>query len=138
MTMIIDPFRGGSGGYTVTVGSDSETYVIDPKTPTTGTINADGYDDGTGGTFVAFGSIAPTSYSGHNISAMYHEDVNNLTVLRLDGDAHLLSPVLIVNGVNQNLGAGSYDGTHTTFQSTAPIADPFTAFIGSTVGANIA
>lgn len=108
---------------TMTVGSADVVVGFDPKgggdihSVAVGMAVADPV-------YGTFGSIDVANYQGYPIAAMYQKDTEGVTHLTLTGDAHTLSPVLKVNTVNQNLGAGTFAAGVTTFAGTA--ADPFT------------
>jgi hypothetical protein len=76
-------------------------------------------------TYGAFGSLAPASWRGFPIVAIYMADSSGHTLFEVTGDSTAFSAVLTVAGVNQALGAGSFGGGFTTYQSTSTVADPF-------------
>jgi hypothetical protein len=76
-------------------------------------------------TYGAFGSLAPASWRGFPIVAIYMADSAGVTTFEVTGDATAFHPVLTAGGVNQALGAGSFGGGFTTWQSASTVADPF-------------
>jgi hypothetical protein len=122
-------FGGGSGGGsfftgTLTVGSG----FIGGKG-----FSSTAYGYGNGSTYGTFGSIAPTAYRGFPIVAIYQADSSGTTVFEVSGDATAFTPAMTVDGVNQNLGAGSYTGAITVFQSSSAATDPFSGHASVTV-----
>jgi hypothetical protein len=73
----------------------------------------------------AFGSLAPATWRGFPIIAIYMSDSSGSTVFEVTGDATAFNPVMTAGGVNQALGAGSFGGGLTSYQSTSTVADPF-------------
>lgn len=126
---MLQEFPGGFAA-TLVCGSHTDTVVIDPKTGAT----ADHVSRGYGVTPPAggnFGTLTPAVYKGFTIKELYQVDSNGTTFLVLLGDATALAPLLRIGGVNQNLGAGSFDGTYTTFSGTA--TDPFSGTVTVTM-----
>lgn len=109
---------GGTGTYKVTVGIS--TIAVFKST-----INYYGYGNASSPAG-AFGAIDVTTWGGFAITGIYWLDAGGLTHFTVTGNASAFSPVLKVAGVNQNLGAGSFSGGNTTFQSAGAIANPFT------------
>lgn len=77
------------------------------------------------------GSRSPTTTSGFTIVACYwiydSTSANQQSFLVLTGDAHAYTANLVVNGLNQNLGLGTYDGTNTTYASGTAQGNPWGA-----------
>jgi hypothetical protein len=76
-------------------------------------------------TYGAFGSLSPASWRGFPIVAIYMADSAGVTTFEVTGNSTAFHPVLTAGGVNQALGAGSFGGGFTTYQSTSTVADPF-------------
>jgi hypothetical protein len=76
-------------------------------------------------TYGGFGALAPASWRGFPIVAIYMADSAGVTTFEVTGDATAFHPVLTAGGVNQALGAGSFGGGFTTYQSAGTVADPF-------------
>lgn len=114
MSAMISPF-GLALTYLVTVGTSTADLGKG------GLVEADGFAT-SDPTFGSFGSLSPSTWSGFTIVSLYNSA--GTTVFAVSGDAHLSSPIVKVNGANQNLGAGTFSGGKTTFSGTA--ANPFT------------
>lgn len=120
MSAMIKPF-GAALSWLLTVGNGSYTIEIPPEFGGPVTVNAYGFAN-SDPSFGSFGSISPSSWSGFTILSLYNSE--GQTQFVVSGDAHLFSPVVKVNGANQNLGAGTFAGGKTNFTGTA--ANPFT------------
>lgn len=111
------PPNDSSNVYDVTVGSD--TLDLGKSS-----IEEHGYD--ADGLTAPFGSVSPGTWRGFTIDAIYSNN-SGTTYFRVVGDASALSPHMTAAGVDQLLGAGTYDSTDTTFYSTSDIVtDVFT------------
>lgn len=125
MSFLISSFTSaGNGTYITTNSSGSYTIEIPPEFGGSFTLTAYGYANADP-SYGSFGNILPTTYAGFTIMDLYWEDGNTYTTFVVSGDAHLLTPVLLANGVNQSLGAGSFAGGLTTFTSTGAKANQF-------------
>lgn len=110
---------GESGGYALTV--DDSIIVVEKV----GTFTAYGYAD-SDASYGSFGALAPNVFSGFVVKSLYWVDLTATTTLVFYGDASALSLALEVDGVDQDFGAGNFSGGVTTFDSDAPVANPFT------------
>lgn len=82
-------------------------------------------------TGTGFGSRSPTTVSGFTIVGLFWESSSisgfTQTTLALTGDASKFGASMTINGLAQNLGAGAFDGTNTTFVSGTSQANPMGA-----------
>lgn len=110
---------GASETFTGVVTVGFVTLEI-PKSP----ITVYGYSDGDEA-FGAMGSLAPTTWHGFTIKAIYWNDADSKTYLFVSGNASSIAAVLIAAGADQGLGAGGYSGGVTEFVTTTTVANPF-------------
>src|SRR5882724_10009044 len=98
MTMMVNTYLSGaaySGEMVVGHG-----VIEEPKG---GGVNFYGYSQDIGG----FGSRTPSTWRGFPLYSLYQVESGGTTDFQVTGDASAFSPVVIVNGANQNLGSGT-------------------------------
>jgi hypothetical protein len=77
-----------------------------------------------------FGALSNNLWKGFTIIGLYNSTTdggNHGTVFVVSGDASAFSPLISVDGVNQNMGSGAFGGGRTVFSASPATANPFGA-----------